>query len=543
MSPRRSSAFVLVGVVVAVASVALPLAVHNRQPEVVGLVAGLVLLACGADLVGAAVSRMCGLLLVGASIAWFAPDLAVTGNDVVDRVLAATSLVHVPLLVSAVLVVPRGRLGGSLALAAAGCASLAALSAVTGGYRILLGVTGPVLVVAVLHDWWILPRRASRPGVAFLAAGVLFGSTVAAGSIVRLATGASTEARLALLYTAVVAVVPILLVSVGPWLRASYAVDVGRDGLAAFDAMVAEVTGDPDAHASVRTGPDTWVNLHGQPDVCAPDLRVELGQGEAIDFGALTVHREDRDPLLAEGLALAARNVRLRRAAAEHVEELAALRQRLVAVDDDERAALVARLRIGPLALLQQLESDLREERAADTLITKVERTQAALSDLARGLEPLARGRGLRESLEELLSTSPTDARLTWAATEPAPAVARVLWFAASEALVNAAKHAPGSRVRMTVADESDVVRLEVSDDGPGGARLDGSGLRGVRDRAEVVAGTVDITSGDAGTCLTVRVPTGIGTGQHVVRTRDGSDASGALPVLASRTPTREVLS
>lgn len=61
------------------------------------------------------------------------------------------------------------------------------------------------------------------------------------------------------------------------------------------------------------------------------------------------------------------------------------------------------------------------------------------------------------------------------------------------EALTNALKHAPGSRVLVRVDELADGVRLVVEDDGPGpSGSSPGHGLQGMRERAEIHGGTVD---------------------------------------------------
>jgi signal transduction histidine kinase len=64
------------------------------------------------------------------------------------------------------------------------------------------------------------------------------------------------------------------------------------------------------------------------------------------------------------------------------------------------------------------------------------------------------------------------------------------------EALTNALKHAPGARVSVRVAAESDGVRLVVEDDGPPGAvpapSTRGHGLDGMRERVAMHGGSLD---------------------------------------------------
>lgn len=63
------------------------------------------------------------------------------------------------------------------------------------------------------------------------------------------------------------------------------------------------------------------------------------------------------------------------------------------------------------------------------------------------------------------------------------------------EALTNAARHAPGSTVRVSIEVAGDALRLHVVDDGARPARRNagtGHGLTGIRERAELFGGTVN---------------------------------------------------
>ena len=58
----------------------------------------------------------------------------------------------------------------------------------------------------------------------------------------------------------------------------------------------------------------------------------------------------------------------------------------------------------------------------------------------------------------------------------------------------------------MRLSIEGERLRMEVADDGIGGARLDrGTGLRGLVDRVDVLGGAIDVAS-PAGKGTTVRV-------------------------------------
>jgi signal transduction histidine kinase len=83
-------------------------------------------------------------------------------------------------------------------------------------------------------------------------------------------------------------------------------------------------------------------------------------------------------------------------------------------------------------------------------------------------------------------------------------------YFVVAEALTNAIKHAGAARVQVRARVDDDRLRLEVWDDGRGGADPDGSGLTGIRDRVSALGGTVRIISdAGAGTRLEVELPCG----------------------------------
>jgi signal transduction histidine kinase len=80
------------------------------------------------------------------------------------------------------------------------------------------------------------------------------------------------------------------------------------------------------------------------------------------------------------------------------------------------------------------------------------------------------------------------------------------IFYVVSEALTNVFKHAEASKVHVDLEGEDDEVHVTINDDGHGGAELGrGSGLIGLKDRVEVLSGTMRLTS-----------PTGVGTSLRV---------------------------
>jgi signal transduction histidine kinase len=86
-------------------------------------------------------------------------------------------------------------------------------------------------------------------------------------------------------------------------------------------------------------------------------------------------------------------------------------------------------------------------------------------------------------------------------------------YFVVAEALTNVARHAAAEhvvvRAAVTDGETGERLRVEVSDDGAGGAEpRSGSGLAGLRGRVAALDGAFDLTSPTgAGTRLTVELP------------------------------------
>jgi signal transduction histidine kinase len=89
--------------------------------------------------------------------------------------------------------------------------------------------------------------------------------------------------------------------------------------------------------------------------------------------------------------------------------------------------------------------------------------------------------------------------------------VAAAAYFICAEALTNTAKHAAAAHVAIAVTVSGGRVRVEIADDGVGGADpARGSGLRGLTDRVEAFGGTLPVESATGhGTRLVAEIPLG----------------------------------
>ncbi|MGY1857952.1 sensor histidine kinase [Modestobacter sp. SYSU DS0290] len=166
----------------------------------------------------------------------------------------------------------------------------------------------------------------------------------------------------------------------------------------------------------------------------------------------------------------------------------------------------------GPQQRLVRLSMDLhRAERmlerdpagARTTLREAAEQTRETLEELralSRGIAPpVLADRGLAAALAAVAARSPVPVELAVdlaPGQRLAPAVENSAYFLVSEALANAAKHSEATVARVTVVRQAGRLRVEVEDDGRGGAVLaPGHGLAGLADRLRAVDGVLAVDS------------------------------------------------
>jgi signal transduction histidine kinase len=224
--------------------------------------------------------------------------------------------------------------------------------------------------------------------------------------------------------------------------------------------------------------------------------------------------------------SLALENERLHAELRARLVELDASRGRLVEATDAARRRIERNLhdgtqqRLVSIAMsLGLLESKLAPNEAAAVPIVREARTALTLAleelrELTQGIHPtLLVERGLPVALEELCRRAGLPAHLTVDLDVRLPdQVETAAYYFASEALSNAVKHSHGSEVRIEVAYDKTTLTVEVTDDGIGGAAINGagsgSGLRGLADRVEALGGQFTISSPPGrGTRLRAEIP------------------------------------
>jgi signal transduction histidine kinase/ketosteroid isomerase-like protein len=340
-----------------------------------------------------------------------------------------------------------------------------------------------------------------------------------------------------------------------------------------FDAVVAEASRlmGEDFSALMRYEPDgasTIVAIRGAPDAIGPGTRVsaegegvvadvfrtgraarvdsyeglagsdaararDLGAGAAVGapivvegrlWGVITIVTRS-DPLPATTEDRLAQFAELVAAAIGNTEsraELTASRARIVATADETRRRIQRDVHDGAqqrlvhtvmtLKLAKQALGDAGDPAAelVGESLDNAERATAELRELVRGILPasLSRG-GLQAGVESLIARMTLPVELDVTPMRLPAALETTAYFIVAEALTNTVKHARARTAHVTAAIHGGALRLEVRDDGIGGAdRTRGTGLLGLADRVAAGGGTIAITSPPGeGTTIAVELP------------------------------------
>jgi signal transduction histidine kinase len=208
---------------------------------------------------------------------------------------------------------------------------------------------------------------------------------------------------------------------------------------------------------------------------------------------------------------------------AESRTELVASRARIVAASDEARRRIERDLHDGVQQRLVSLALQVRDAQSAlppalteawsrlSRVVQGLTETLSELREISRGIHPasLSAG-GLGPALKTLARRAPIPVALDLRVEGRLPEGIEVAaYYAVSELVTNAVKHADASAVDVEVSCANDVLRIVVRDDGSGGADPSrGSGLVGLRDRTEALGGTIAVRSpAGEGTTVEVSLP------------------------------------
>jgi signal transduction histidine kinase len=479
-----------------------------------------------------------GPLMAATGFSWFLGNFSDVGMAALAWVAAHLVYLHRGPLVQLVLTYPSGRPPSRLAQAAIVVGYAAAVVTPVWGSEAATILLAGLLVAVCARDYVRAVGRARRARRAALQAvaglSVVLVGTAAARLL--LPTGEVSGPSL-LIYEATLCVLAGWLLAgllLAPWDRAAVTdlvVELGEARTDTLRGQLARALGDP----SLEIGywlPDTgaFVDAEGRM-LLLPDpgsgRSVTVVEREGLPVAVL-VHDPAvlADPGLLEAVAstarLAASHARLQAEVQARVLELQASRRRILAARDDQRRRLEHRLHEGAERRLGQLAETLRRSRGSASgqrTRDQVARAEAQLAATLEELRRLAHGlhpgvlseQGLEGALAALANDFPIPVQVTVAGDQVSSSVAVVAYFVCAEALANVAKHAAATHIAVSVTAHDGRVRVEIEDDGVGGADPGGgSGLRGLADRVETAGGTLQVTSVPGhGTRLAAEIPLG----------------------------------
>ncbi len=385
----------------------------------------------------------------------------------------------------------------------------------------LYAVTSVACGIATLAQvarvrWWRaepLQRRAFTPVVVVLGAllALLFGEAIAeVAGLTAMAQGLDFG------YPTALAALPFALFATSLRGRTARAEAIGRltERLASvvrpeqLQCALVEALGDPSLEVAYwDEGRGAFVDGRGRELPRDGRVWTEIRHERRL-LGAI-VHDADAPggslEAVGSALALALERERLAATLRANVRELRASRARIVQAGDDARRRLERDLHDGAqqrlAALLLNLQLSRRHDghhQPWDAVEHELAGALADLRRLARGiLPPALSDQGLRAAVEDLAGRSPVDVTIDAAPDDALPEPVKIAaYFVIAEALANVTKHARAARASVRVRIARDVCRVEVADDGVGGAtRAHGSGLRGLADRVEALDGRLTIIS------------------------------------------------
>jgi signal transduction histidine kinase len=258
-------------------------------------------------------------------------------------------------------------------------------------------------------------------------------------------------------------------------------------------------------------------------------------QGEAL--GALSVAKRPGESLtpvedklmsdLAAQAGLLLHNIGLTRQLRARLAELQASRLRIVTAQDEQRRRIERDIHDGAqqqllaigakLALTESVAGQDTERERALIAQLKAETSGAleALRELARGIyPPLLADQGLAAAVRAHAGKAPGPVEVsTDGVGRYRPEIETAIYFCCVEALQNAARHAPASAVRVSLAEDGGQVVFSVTDDGPGfdpATAPAGSGLPNMSDRLAALGGSCQVDSSPGrGTTIAGRVRLG----------------------------------
>jgi signal transduction histidine kinase len=327
-----------------------------------------------------------------------------------------------------------------------------------------------------------------------------------------------------------------------------------EDVLPRVARVIAEGTSAVRAEVWLRVGDEmrlaaSWPDADARPPVAVTDGALPLDgdhvaavrhHGELL--GAIAVHKRASEPVtpaetdlvdrLADQAGLILANARLTADLEARLDQIAiqaaelrASRQRIVTAQDEERRRLERNIHDGAQQHLVALAVKLRLAKTAiaadpvrgramlEEIGGEIEAALDTLRALSLGIyPPLLEEQGIAPALAAQYVRSGLPVRMNAGTTDRYPIeIEAAVYFAALEALQNAAKYARANEIAISITRDDGVLRFSVRDDGVGfdaAASGGGTGLAGIRDRLAVFGGDATVESAPGkGTVVRGRVP------------------------------------
>ncbi len=232
-------------------------------------------------------------------------------------------------------------------------------------------------------------------------------------------------------------------------------------------------------------------------------------------WGAIAAGTSRAEPMPADAESRIADFTELVAASISNVQarsDLAASGARIVAAADQERRRVVRDLHDGAqqrlvhtivtLKLAQQAlqASDEKAPSLVGEALEHARQGNTELRELAHGILPSALTRGgLQAGIRAVLSRLDLPVDLDVPAERFPPEIEASAYFIVAEALTNVVKHAHAEHAEVSAFVKDGTLRVEIRDDGIGGADPDGQGLVGIGDRVTALGGRLDIDSPPGG--------------------------------------------
>ena len=272
---------------------------------------------------------------------------------------------------------------------------------------------------------------------------------------------------------------------------------------------------------------DSFEHAEGSIMRHVDDMRTGIGAPIVVDgrlWGTITggwlggepapADAEQRLTEFAELVAVAIAN-------ADSHAQLTASRARVLVAADDARRRVVRDLHDGAQQRLVQTIVTLKlaaralDERSGNArelvaeALEQASRSNAELRELAQGILPsvLTRG-GLRAGVDALVTRLDLPVVVDLPPDRFSAAIEASAYFVIAEGLTNVLKHAQADHATVRARLDDMMLRVEISDDGVGGAQETGTGLVGIGDRISALGGQLRVESPQgAGTVVTAMLP------------------------------------